>query len=83
MEGQIRMNEQTLNKLNEMKLNGMAEAYEEQVAKRDFQKMDFDERFSLLVDLEYSRRKSNKLQRLIKAASFLDSNACIEDICER
>lgn len=80
MEGQIRMNEQTLNKLNEMKLNGMAEAYEEQVAKRDFQKMDFDERFSLLVDLEYSRRKSNKLQRLIKAASFLDSNACIEDI---
>ena len=80
MEGQIRMNEQTLNKLNEMKLNGMAEAYEEQVAKRDFQKMDFDERFSLLVDLEYSRRKSNKLQRLIKASSFLDSNACIEDI---
>lgn len=80
MEGQIRMNEQTLNKLNEMKLNGMAEAYEEQVAKRDFQKMDFDERFSLLVDLEYSRRKNNKLQRLIKAASFLDSNACIEDI---
>jgi len=79
-EGQIRMNEQTMTKLNEMKLNGMAEAYEEQVSKRDFQKMDFDERFSLLVDIEYSRRKSNKLQRLIKAASFLDSNACIEDI---
>ena len=35
-EGQIRMNEQTMTKLNEMKLNGMAEAYEEQVAKRDF-----------------------------------------------
>lgn len=79
-EGQIRMNEQTMTKLNEMKLNGMAEAYEEQVSKRDFQKMDFDERFSLLVDLEYSRRKSNKLQRLIKAATFLNSNACIEDI---
>lgn len=79
-ERQIRMNEQTMTKLNEMKLNGMAEAYEEQVSKRDFQKMDFDERFSLLVDLEYSRRKSNKLQRLIKAATFLNSNACIEDI---
>ena len=74
------MNEQTMTKLNEMKLNGMAEAYEEQVSNRDFQKMDFEKRFSLLVDLEHSRRKSNKLQRLIKAASFLNSNACIEDI---
>lgn len=80
MEGLIKMNEQTLNKLHEMKLSGMAEAYEEQASKRDFQKMNFDERFSLLVDLEHSRRKSNKLQRLIQAASFLNSNACIEDI---
>lgn len=79
-EGQTRMNEQTMTKLNEMKLDGMAQAYEEQIAKRDFQQMDFDERFSLLVDLEYSRRKSNKLQRLMKAASFLDATACIEDI---
>lgn len=80
MEGRIQMNEQTITKLNEMKLNGMAEAYAEQVSNREFQKMDFDERLSLLVDLEHSRRKSNKLQRLIKAASFLNSNACIEDI---
>jgi DNA replication protein DnaC len=74
------MNEQTLSKLHEMKLSGMAEAYMEQASRRDFHKMDFDERLSLLVDLEHSRRKSNKLQRLIQAASFLDTNACIEDI---
>jgi DNA replication protein DnaC len=42
--------------------------------------MSFEDRFSLLVDLEYSRRKSNKLQRLIKTATFLNSNACIEDM---
>lgn len=42
--------------------------------------MSFEERFSLLVDLEHSRRKSNKLQRLIKTATFLNSNACIEDM---
>lgn len=30
--------------------------------------------------MEHSRRKSNRLQRLIKAATFLNSNACIEDI---
>lgn len=42
--------------------------------------MSFEDRFSLLVDLEYSRRKSNSLNRLIKSASFSDSKACIEDI---
>src|SRR5699024_3115189 len=47
---------------------------------KEFQKMDFEERLSLLVDLEHSRRRSNKLQRLIKSATFMDSKACIEDI---
>lgn len=74
------MNEQTLTKLHEMKLSGMAEAYKEQARNKDFQKMSFEERLSILVDLEFSRRQNNKLQRLIKAATFLDSKACIEDI---
>ncbi|OIJ08417.1 AAA family ATPase [Anaerobacillus arseniciselenatis] len=74
------MNEQTLTKLHEMKLSGMAEAYKEQSLNKEFQKMSFEERFSLLIDLEYSRRKNNKLQRLIKTATFLNSNACIEDL---
>ena len=63
-----------------MKLSGMAEAYTEQAHNRDFERMSFEERFSLLVDLEHSRRQSNKLQRLIKAVTFINSNACIEDI---
>lgn len=74
------MNEQTLSKLYEMNLNGMAESYKEQALNKEFQKMSFEDRFSLLVDLEHSRRKSNKLQRLIKSATFLNANACIEDI---
>lgn len=74
------INEQTLTKLHEMKLSGMAEAYKEQAGNKEFQKMDFEDRFSVLVDLEYSRRRSNKLQRLINSATFLDSKACIEDI---
>ncbi len=74
------MNEQTLTKLHEMKLSRMADAYKEQSMNKEFQKMSFEERFSLLIDLEYSRRKSNKLQRLIKTATFLNSNACIEDL---
>lgn len=42
--------------------------------------MSFEDRFNLMVDLEYSRRKNNKLQRLIKAANFRNSTASIEDI---
>lgn len=74
------MSEQTLTKLIEMKLSGMAESYKEQAANKEFQKMAFEDRFSLLVDLEYARRKNNKLQRLIKTATFLNSNASIEDL---
>ena len=74
------MNEQTLTKLHEMKMGGMAEAYKEQASNKEFHKMSFEDRFAILVDLEHSRRKSNRLQRLIKSANFLNSNACIEDL---
>lgn len=80
MEVRNMMNDQTLTKLLEMKLSGMADAYKEQVSNKEFHKMSFEDRFTLLVDLEHSRRKSNKLQRLIKTATFSNSNACIEDI---
>ncbi len=42
--------------------------------------MTFNQRFNLIVDYEYSRRQSNKLNRLIKQARFSDSTAAIEDI---
>src|SRR5699024_3496984 len=73
-------NEHTLSKLREMKLNGMAEAYQEQTLNADFKDMSFEDRLSLIVDLEHSRRNSNKLQRLIKNAKFLNSKASVEDI---
>jgi len=34
----------------------------------------------LMVDIEWSRRKSNKLALLIKRAEFRFSQACIEDV---
>lgn len=37
------MNDQTLTKLHEMKLNGMAEAYQEQAMNQDFKKMSFED----------------------------------------
>lgn len=73
-------NEETLNKLEKMRLGGMAEAYENHSNDREIQKLSFEERFNLLIDYEYARRQSNKLQRLIKQATFSEPEACVEDI---
>ncbi|MBU9674209.1 IstB-like ATP-binding domain-containing protein [Planococcus sp. CP5-4] len=67
------INQETLRKLMDMKMSGMADLYQLQNENKDFQGMDFDDRFNLLVDTEYDRRRSNKLDRLIKQATFDDS----------
>src|SRR5690606_4611600 len=74
------MNEETLRKLNDMKMGAMAELYQQQCQNKDYKSMDFDDRFNLLVDFEYDRRKSNRLERLIKQATFNEPTAAIEDI---
>lgn len=73
-------NESTLEKLYKMRLTGMAECYENQSISNEFNQMSFEERFNLLVDYEYARRQSSKLERLIAQASFKEPAACVEDI---
>ena len=73
-------NESTLEKLYQMRLTGMAECYESQTISTEFSSLSFEERFNLLVDYEYARRQSNKLERLIKQATFKEPTACVEDI---
>lgn len=74
------INETTITKLNEMRLNTMAETYKNQLQDAAFNSLSFEDRFGLIVDIEWARRKNNKLHRLIKKASFRFNNACIEDI---
>ena len=70
----------TLTKLNEMRMTAMAETLREQLRNSEYQELSFEERFGLLVDIEWSRRQNNKLDRLIKSAELRDTQACIEDI---
>ncbi len=42
--------------------------------------LDFEERFSLLVDAEWNRRRNNKQKRLIKSAGFSAPSDLIEEI---
>ena len=45
-----------------------------------FQAVSFEDRFAMLVDAEWSARKSNRLTRLIRNAGYADSAACVENI---
>lgn len=74
------INESTISKLNEMRLNSMAESYRNQLEDSSFKTLSFEDRFGLLVDNEWARRKSNKLERLIRKSEIHFTNACIEDI---
>ncbi len=72
--------EQTVAKLEEMKLYGMKKAYEERRTKPDHKDLSFDEFFGLVVDDEHISRQNRKLKRLMNDARFKLSNANLEDI---
>lgn len=74
------LNEDTILKLREMKLGGMADAYIDQFKIDDYDELCFEDRFNLLVDAEYARRRSSRLQRLIQQAKLIEPSAAIEDI---
>lgn len=69
----------TFDKLNQMKLFGMARALEEQLAQPDTAGLSFEERLGLLVDREVDYRENKRLARLLKEAK-LKQQACVEDV---
>ena len=73
------LTQQTLEKLHQLKLTGMAQAFEQQLAQPQAQELAFEQRLGLLVDQEILTRENRRLQRLLKAAK-LRINACVEDI---
>ena len=73
------INEATIHHLHEMRLSGMAETYRSQNGDPSLKDLSFDERLAMMVDTEWSKRKNNRLSRLISRAGF-PIKACIEDI---
>jgi DNA replication protein DnaC len=70
----------TAEKLREMKLGVMATQFKAQLTNKSISDLSFEERFGLIVDAEYTTRKSNRLTRLIKSAGYVYPNACLDDI---
>ena len=74
------INEATINKLHDMKLSAMAEAYRQQMKETALDALSFSDRFGLLVDHEWDTRKNNRLKRLVHRSDFPIGGACMEDI---
>lgn len=73
------LNEPTMTKLYEMKLNGMAEAYEEQRASSTIAELCFEERFSMLVERQWIWKENRALATRLSYAG-LKQPAAIEDL---
>ena len=67
-----------MDKLNQMKLFGMAEAVQTQLIQNESREMGFTDLFGLLVDAEWLYRENKKMNRLLKGAQFKEKAACIE-----
>ncbi len=77
------LNQPTLEKLEILRLHGMAEAFRAQSdpAQRDgLAALAFEERFALLVDQEWSWRQNRALARRLTQAKFRYHDASVEDI---
>lgn len=70
----------TTDKLHDLRLSCMADAFETQCNDPSFAGFSFEDRFGMLVDREWDKRKSTKLDKLIRTAGFRYPNACMEDI---
>ena len=73
-------NQSTIDKLIEMRLTTMADAFRNQLDDTKFKDVPFEDRFGMLVDIEYSNRKNNRQKRLIRNAGFDQPEASIMDI---
>lgn len=63
-------NQSTIDKLIEMHLTAMADSFHIQMDDPTMKEVPFENRFGMLVDIEYSNRKNNRLKRLIRQAEF-------------
>ena len=70
----------TMDRLIEIRLTAMSDAFRIQLDDPKMKGVVFEDRFAMLVDIEYSNRKSNSLKRLIRNAGFDQPEAHISDI---
>ena len=71
------INQSTIDKLIEMRLTSMSDAFRNQLTDIKMKEVPFEDRFGMLVDIEYSSRKNNRLKKLISKAELDQPDASI------
>lgn len=71
---------QTITKMHEMKLHGMARSFQDRRAKPDHQDLSHDDFIGLLIDDEHIQRQNNRQRRLLQMAKLKFSSAALENI---
>ena len=72
--------ESTKDKLLEMHLTAMHDAFIQQLENKASYDLSFEDRFGILVDVEYTAHRNEALERLIRNADFPDRKATVCDI---
>lgn len=73
------LNQPTIQKLQAMKLYGMADAFREQIETPSSSQLSFEERFGLLIDRQWSWKEGRALTRRLQLAKFKE-HGVVEDI---
>jgi len=71
---------ETDRKLHVMRLSTMANEYHRQSTDRFALDLPFEDRFQMMVDLEYQARTKRKLDRLLRQSGILNRDASISDM---
>ena len=75
--------QQTLDQLRALKLHGMADTFEEQLALPSAQTLPFEDRFALLLEREIAWRSGKRLTALLRKARLKHATANLEDLDKR
>jgi len=63
-----------------MRLTAMADAFRNQINDFKMKDIPFEDRMGMIIDIEYTSRKNNRLKRLIRNAEFDQCDANVMDI---
>jgi DNA replication protein DnaC len=70
----------SLDQLKSLRLDGMARAFEEQLAQPGATALSFEERIAMIIDREVSFRDTKRVTRLLRQAKLRVGSACLEDV---
>jgi DNA replication protein DnaC len=73
------LNQQTIEKLAILKLNGMADNFTLQLQQPKMNDLSFEDRFAMIVDAQWDWKENSRMKRYLRDAK-LKLQACVEDI---